>query len=989
MLQRAASNAFSWWWASHIRTKQSKWLEQSLLDMEEKVHNALGIIQKDGDSFGKRAEMYYRHRPDLICFVEETFRAYRALAERYDKLSRNLQKANTTIASIFPDQISYDDYDDDDIGPPKRAKIMPPQNQGPNAAKIPKVPELPSKNLKGLISHASKKMKVSNAFKEDNPIRVVPKSGLTEEQAVEEIDKILKDILAMQTTKEFVKSSYEKGLSKYWEIENKINTMQQRVCRLQDEFKVGRVIEDGDARTVMAQAALKSCKNTLENLEEKLENSTQAARLEHEKIMDVKQKIEELKCKFLPNEVDKSEKNEQGKSQMSNQDDDDKEIATKIRESLEESSNKPLTVSRLADTIDNISNKVISLESTVSSQTANIDNLRTQTNDLQTQFQDLEADKGSLADGTQTLLKKLKDMEKKLHRIENLERDVEKQNCSLKSYFTEARCNIEHLSERLHDVQPDDDIEVGSPDTKEGSVKSDLGEDVLEECSPSTEDQANWESVEGVVEMSIKKGELKLEKVVQDKEIPSANDDDGINKENTTKKKGETNDVQEKGETKNEDGINKENTAKKNGETNDVEQKGETKKDEGIKNANASEEKGDDGVKNVDIKKGNPNKNEDLVKNSDSRMENNKEVGNDESPKKPLKVYTTTLKNYKETKRKMSGEEKRRLETLFELTILVRELKSGLLKKDNEIHILKQKIKQLQDELGKQNEEIWQELKQVDVQTEVKEEEEIINITIDEPKPASEVEERLRMEIDAILDENLDFWLRFSSQFHQVQKFKTEVEDLKEEIVKVKNKGVEAKTGVGAGAGAGAGTEEIPNTCMFTTDLRSEIRPIYKHLKEIQGELTVWIEQAESLKEELHRRCASLTNIQEAITMALKEGMQEDEIKFSTHQAAKFQGEILNMEQENNRVNEELEAGLHHTRSLHLEIKKTLRKLEDEFGLSDNQNPYQQNFVRAPSRPGIPLRSFIFGVKTRKQRPSIFGTRNNLKKVPTPRSSRP
>ena len=30
MLHRAASNAYSWWWASHIRTKQSKWLDQSL-----------------------------------------------------------------------------------------------------------------------------------------------------------------------------------------------------------------------------------------------------------------------------------------------------------------------------------------------------------------------------------------------------------------------------------------------------------------------------------------------------------------------------------------------------------------------------------------------------------------------------------------------------------------------------------------------------------------------------------------------------------------------------------------------------------------------------------------------------------------------------------------------------------------------------------------------------------------------------------------------
>lgn len=33
MLQRAASNAYSWWWASHIRTKQSKWLEQNLHGM--------------------------------------------------------------------------------------------------------------------------------------------------------------------------------------------------------------------------------------------------------------------------------------------------------------------------------------------------------------------------------------------------------------------------------------------------------------------------------------------------------------------------------------------------------------------------------------------------------------------------------------------------------------------------------------------------------------------------------------------------------------------------------------------------------------------------------------------------------------------------------------------------------------------------------------------------------------------------------------------
>ena len=38
MLQRAASNAYSWWYASHVRTKQSKWLEQSLQGMPYILH---------------------------------------------------------------------------------------------------------------------------------------------------------------------------------------------------------------------------------------------------------------------------------------------------------------------------------------------------------------------------------------------------------------------------------------------------------------------------------------------------------------------------------------------------------------------------------------------------------------------------------------------------------------------------------------------------------------------------------------------------------------------------------------------------------------------------------------------------------------------------------------------------------------------------------------------------------------------------------------
>eukprot|EP00249_Psilotum_nudum_P025292 c29627_g1_i1 orf=3-425(-) len=43
----------------------------------------LKIIEEDADSFAKRAEMYYKRRPELLNLVEAFYRAYRALAERY------------------------------------------------------------------------------------------------------------------------------------------------------------------------------------------------------------------------------------------------------------------------------------------------------------------------------------------------------------------------------------------------------------------------------------------------------------------------------------------------------------------------------------------------------------------------------------------------------------------------------------------------------------------------------------------------------------------------------------------------------------------------------------------------------------------------------------------------------------------------------------------------------------------------------------------
>lgn len=125
--------------------------------------------------------------------------------------------------------------------------------------------------------------------------------------------------------------------------------------------------------------------------------------------------------------------------------------------------------------------------------------------------------------------------------------------------------------------------------------------------------------------------------------------------------------------------------------------------------------------------------------------------------------------------------------------------------------------------------------------------------------------------------------LKFSTPFHQIQKYRNSYQDLQKEITKLK--------------------ENVHN------DIKSELRPIYRHLIEIQTELTVWIEQSASLKEEHQQRFSALCDIQEEIGTALTSGAEEEVMRFTSHKAAKFQGEVVNMKKENNKLETSLKRG--------------------------------------------------------------------------------
>lgn len=62
-------------------------------EMDQSVKRMLKLIDEDGDSFAKKAEMYYKKRPELVASVEEFYRMYRALAERYDQVTGELRNS--------------------------------------------------------------------------------------------------------------------------------------------------------------------------------------------------------------------------------------------------------------------------------------------------------------------------------------------------------------------------------------------------------------------------------------------------------------------------------------------------------------------------------------------------------------------------------------------------------------------------------------------------------------------------------------------------------------------------------------------------------------------------------------------------------------------------------------------------------------------------------------------------------------------------------
>ncbi|OIV97849.1 hypothetical protein TanjilG_12606 [Lupinus angustifolius] len=930
--------------------------------MEERVGEALQIVNENGDSFAQRAEMYYRKKPELVNFVEEAFRAYRALAERYDHLSKELQSANRTIAAVFPERVEYRIDDDDEESFPGTNSSSPDHNNLTQKPGIPEVPNISKKDHRNpsmLLTRNRSPKRIASAA------RCVPTTqslGLSKVEGIAEIDKLQKEILAMQTEKEFVRSLYERSYDNYWEIEDQITGMQEKVCSLQDEFRIDTVIDDNDARALMAATALNSCKQTLTKLQEFQARSSEEAKEAYGRVKDAHERFETLRDNFIAKHASQQDQGigieskdiEEDMAVLEEEAHDAEQLREKIKGKLEEEdSGNSLTMIEMAEMIDELVSKVVSLETLVSSQTCLVKRLRSETDELQTNIRSLEQEKVMLIGDSEKTSKKLKELEEELRRIKVIYQSVKRQDNSLQTHFTEASCNLEHLTGKLNNVKLD---EAGENSALYEKGNAPDGDEML------TDNLA-----------------IKIPK--EEKEDYAASPGDVRNEDNNSDLMGNTDSTAEK--------LVQQHNADLPDTTNKVEIESH--------NVGTGEEEDQPNWRQVFVS------------------------GIDDREKILLEEYTSVLRDYKDVKVKLNDVEKKNRDNIFDLALQVindksnyvtlhatysgststfipdkvdmhmqvRGLKNDVATKDKEIENLQQKLtytettpnespymtltedkytpQELDLEISSSNIEANavksspadKQHRHVEITENImllgKVRLELRENLIDKRHSLSTLEKKFRAEIDGLLEENLEFWLRFSTSVHQIQKLQNSVQDWKGELRNIKENNK---------------PEGNSNSS------QSELKPIFRHLREIRTELTLWVEHSAILQDELQGRHPPFCSLQDEIARAANPDSASEKAVLSGYQAAKFQGEVLYMKQENNKISSELQAGISFVNGLKNEVEKLLEELRQEIGVNNHGSGHDHVTKNSTNRLRIPLRSFLFGIKLKKQKQSMFSCTN-------------
>ncbi|KQJ89166.1 protein NETWORKED 1A [Brachypodium distachyon] len=294
-----ARRKYSWWWDSHICPKNSKWLQLNLEDMDSKIKLMIKIIEEDAESFAKRAEMYYRRRPELMTLLEELYRAYRALAERYDHAAGELRQAHRKIAEAFPDQVLLD-LDDDlpvettsiekDLQNPDLTSYFLSLFNASESKGLVKDDQNYEKLQKELVSLSQENQELKNRISS-----VLERSN----NAESEVLRLKEDLAQQEAEKEAAVLQCQQSTARLENLKSEILYTQEQFSRLKEEMQTGLLpLSTANERFLMLERANQDLHLELEKLKHLLkqkhdELNEKQAELEN---VNISREEEHLKC---------------------------------------------------------------------------------------------------------------------------------------------------------------------------------------------------------------------------------------------------------------------------------------------------------------------------------------------------------------------------------------------------------------------------------------------------------------------------------------------------------------------------------------------------------------------------------------------------------------------------------------------------------------------------------------------------------------------
>ncbi|XP_047946130.1 protein NETWORKED 1A-like [Salvia hispanica] len=302
---------YSWWWDSHNTPKNSKWLQQNITDMDGKVKCMIKLIEEDADSFARRAEMYYKKRPELMKLVEEFYRAYRALAERYNHATGELRHAHRTIAAAFPDEVPSELVDEGDVDCMlENTQVNSPSDQKESDGAMKKSGLKQLEEMFGSNETSPQDAVVQQSTENQNLKDKILSETETAGSAEIEVCSLKKTLADMEVEKESVLLQYQLCLKKLLEIEGQLRHAQLDSTRLSE--KAGRAETEVETlKETLIQLESQKIAEMVKNEEycEKISHlETMASRMQEDmKVLDTKTFAAESEAQMLKDEVSRLE----------------------------------------------------------------------------------------------------------------------------------------------------------------------------------------------------------------------------------------------------------------------------------------------------------------------------------------------------------------------------------------------------------------------------------------------------------------------------------------------------------------------------------------------------------------------------------------------------------------------------------------------------------------------------------------------------------